>query len=65
MEKKHYYRLQGYFFSHHIRLEDVSDVLCMCRTTLYNKLNGITPFKQREIDKLKDVYGLSDYFFRG
>ena len=63
MKKKNYLRLKVYFFSHGINLKEVQDVLGIGRTTLYNKLNGYHSFKTTEIEKLKETYNLTDYYF--
>ncbi len=35
----------------------LAEMLCVCRTTLWNKVNGYTDFKGAEIGKMKTIFG--------
>lgn len=37
----------------------LADALGICRTTLWNKINGKSDFKASEISKLKEMFGKS------
>ena len=35
----------------------LANMLGVCRTTLWNKINGYTDFKGTEISKMKEIFG--------
>lgn len=53
-------KLRGFLAEHKISLNTVGNILGVTRMTLYNKLEGRSSFKQREVELIANAFGLTE-----